>query len=176
MWALRDDGNRNWVKYWKTSFMLKSKNVPKGEQVVYKDVIEVMAVSQGTQADVVQAEVTRVNVEHEAYLTLVGEVVDEELEKELATHVSPRKTAAPKAKSQKKKKKREALYRYQALPVATVQAMLLPFTRTTWDCEPCTVIDPFMGTGSTGIAARSLGCYFIGIDNDEHTEYAWQVT
>ena len=28
------------------------------------------------------------------------------------------------------------------------------------------VIDPFAGTGSTGIAALRSGCYFIGLDND----------
>ena len=28
------------------------------------------------------------------------------------------------------------------------------------------VLDPFAGTGSTGVAARSLGCVFIGLDKD----------
>ena len=29
------------------------------------------------------------------------------------------------------------------------------------------VIDPFAGTGSTGIAALRTGSYFIGMDNDD---------
>ena len=30
------------------------------------------------------------------------------------------------------------------------------------------VLDPFMGSGSTGIAAKLEGCRFIGIDSNDH--------
>ena len=33
--------------------------------------------------------------------------------------------------------------------------------------DPIVVIDPFAGTGSTGIAALRTGSYFIGMDNDD---------
>jgi DNA modification methylase len=33
--------------------------------------------------------------------------------------------------------------------------------------DPIVVIDPFAGTGSTGVAALRAGSYFIGMDNDE---------
>ena len=88
--------------------------------------------------------------------------------------MSPRKENKKDGKK-KSKRKREPLYRYQALPVATVLSMLIPFTRTTFKCQPCIVVDPFMGTGSTGIAARALDCYFVGVDIDTDTTFAWEV-
>ena len=33
--------------------------------------------------------------------------------------------------------------------------------------DPIVVIDPFAGTGSTGIAALRTGSYFIGMDSDD---------
>ena len=32
--------------------------------------------------------------------------------------------------------------------------------------EPMVIVDPFMGSGSTALAARQLGCGFIGWDRD----------
>jgi len=33
--------------------------------------------------------------------------------------------------------------------------------------DPIVVVDPFMGTGSAGVAALRTGSYFIGMDSDK---------
>lgn len=35
-----------------------------------------------------------------------------------------------------------------------------------WVWSPVVVLDPFSGTATTGLAARQLGCSYIGIDLD----------
>jgi DNA modification methylase len=43
-------------------------------------------------------------------------------------------------------------------------------------CRPGgTVLDPFCGSGTTGVAARDAGCEFIGVDLDQAScEVTWQ--
>lgn len=38
---------------------------------------------------------------------------------------------------------------------------------TTWTCEGDTIIDPFLGSGTTGIACAKLGRKFIGVEIEE---------
>ena len=54
----------------------------------------------------------------------------------------------------------------QQLHVATVTRVLQMVCRAAGCQDIGLVIDPFAGTASTGVAARALGCSFIGIDND----------
>ena len=35
---------------------------------------------------------------------------------------------------------------------------------------PCVVIDPYAGTNVVALAARELGCHFIGVDNDPRSK------
>jgi site-specific DNA-methyltransferase (adenine-specific) len=55
-------------------------------------------------------------------------------------------------------------------PIALLNALIRDFTY-----EGETVLDPFMGSGTTGMAAQSMGRKFIGIEsNEEHFEIACQ--
>ena len=67
---------------------------------------------------------------------------------------------------------------------ASKSGMGTPITKTTgWaaQCEcnagtkPCVVLDPFAGSGTTGIVAARLGREFVGIElNPEYAEMAEQ--
>ena len=54
----------------------------------------------------------------------------------------------------------------QQLHVPTVLKVLQMVCRAAGSQEVGLVIDPFAGTASAGVAARALGCAFIGLDND----------
>ena len=54
----------------------------------------------------------------------------------------------------------------QQLHVPTLLKVLQMVCRAAGTQEAGLVIDPFAGTGSSGVAAKALGCKFIGIDND----------
>ena len=46
-------------------------------------------------------------------------------------------------------------------PVDLMEQLISP-----WPSK--SILDPFIGSGSTGVAARNLGCKFIGIEMDDH--------
>lgn len=46
-------------------------------------------------------------------------------------------------------------------PVNLMKRLMLPFLD-----KGDIVIDPFMGTGTTGLVAKEIGCHFIGIENN----------
>jgi hypothetical protein len=62
------------------------------------------------------------------------------------------------------KDERNKMLRVQQLRASSVLKIIHQFTRaTTWDPQAI-IVDPFMGAGSTAIAARMAGCYFIGVE------------
>jgi site-specific DNA-methyltransferase (adenine-specific) len=50
-------------------------------------------------------------------------------------------------------------------PVAMLRQLILTFTNESG--HPSVVLDPCMGSGSTGVAAMSCGRYFVGIERDK---------
>lgn len=55
-------------------------------------------------------------------------------------------------------------------PLAAMLSLIARYTKTGW-----TILDPFMGSGTTGVACIQLGRRFIGIERDkEHFEEARQ--
>jgi hypothetical protein len=56
--------------------------------------------------------------------------------------------------------------RTQQLATAVLRPLIRMFGRALKEQQPIVVVDPFMGTGSTALAARQLGCGFIGWDRD----------
>ena len=56
--------------------------------------------------------------------------------------------------------------RTQQLPSAVLRPLIRMFGRAVTEQPALVVVDPFMGSGSTALAARQLGCGFIGWDRD----------
>ena len=64
-------------------------------------------------------------------------------------------------------KKAAATYvRTQQLATAVIRPIIRIFGRALHEQPQVCIIDPFMGTGSTAMAAHQLGCSFIGWDRD----------
>jgi 16S rRNA G966 N2-methylase RsmD len=61
---------------------------------------------------------------------------------------------------------REPFRKNQQLHVPTLQQVVKMLCRADASQESGLVIDPFAGSGSTGVAAVSLGCRFVGVDTD----------
>ena len=61
---------------------------------------------------------------------------------------------------------RSTYFRNQQLPASVVVAVLKKFARCHAAQAPSIVVDPFVGSGSTALAARMLGCMFNGGDKD----------
>jgi hypothetical protein len=56
--------------------------------------------------------------------------------------------------------------RVQQLSAGVMQRVIERWGRLIDTQDPVTVIDPFMGCGGTALAARILGCPFVGMDRD----------
>ena len=75
--------------------------------------------------------------------------------------------AVPKTERVSARVEKKLTYlRTQQLPAAVMRPLIRMFGRAVTDQPAVVVVDPFMGTGSTAIAARQLGCGFIGWDRD----------
>ena len=80
--------------------------------------------------------------------------------------VSP-SAAVPKAERVSVRMQKQTTYmRTQQLATAVLRPLIRMFGRALKEQEPVVIVDPFMGTGSTALAARQLGCGFIGWDRD----------
>lgn len=67
----------------------------------------------------------------------------------------------------------EEPFRSQQLALCMLDRIIKIFGRHHKEQRPALIVDPFAGTGSTGIAAIRHGCDFIGIDKDEDAKYAY---
>ena len=81
--------------------------------------------------------------------------------------------------AQKTAKRKKQQFRTEQLPVRHINEMLLTFARA-WakppaldPAEKVVIVDPFAGSGSTGMAAYALDCDFIGIDCDPYAQDLW---
>ena len=65
--------------------------------------------------------------------------------------------------------KREKLYGYHPTqkPLRLVRRAMVPSTR-----EGDLVFDPFCGSGTMGVAAKELGRFFVGVEEEEYAELA----
>jgi hypothetical protein len=81
--------------------------------------------------------------------------------------------------AQKNIKRKKQQFRTEQLPVRHINEMLLTFARawavppTADPAEKVLIIDPFAGSGSTGMAAYALDCDFIGFDCDPTAQDLW---
>jgi hypothetical protein len=66
--------------------------------------------------------------------------------------------------------------RAEQLPTSMLRFLIMAFGRWSAFQAPLVVCDPFCGTGSTGVAATQLGCYFMGMDNDRKLEVQYDST
>lgn len=56
----------------------------------------------------------------------------------------------------------KVLYKHPTIkPITIIEKFLINHTN-----EGCTVLDPFMGSGTTGVACKNLNRHFIGIEQD----------
>ena len=62
--------------------------------------------------------------------------------------------------------KKMTYVRTQQLATAVIRPLIRIFGRALHEQSTVVVIDPFMGTGSTAVAAYQLGCSFMGWDRD----------
>jgi predicted RNA methylase len=75
--------------------------------------------------------------------------------------------AVPKIERVTSKVNAKATYvRTQQLATAVIRPVIRIFGRALHEQASVCVIDPFMGTGSTAVAAHQLGCSFMGWDRD----------
>ena len=73
----------------------------------------------------------------------------------------------PKVERLSIKVEKKATYvRTQQLATAVVRPLIRIFGRALHEQPQVCVVDPFMGTGSTAMAAHQLGCSFVGWDRD----------
>ena len=63
----------------------------------------------------------------------------------------------------------EESFRGQQLALCMLDRLVHIFGRHHRDQQPAIIVDPFAGTGSTGVAARANACHFVGIDKDDDT-------
>jgi hypothetical protein len=62
--------------------------------------------------------------------------------------------------------------RQEQLGVTGIIPVLRMFARNCHKSTAVLVVDPFAGTGSVAVAARALGCSFIGMDSDPFSKIA----
>ena len=75
--------------------------------------------------------------------------------------------AVPKAERvMVKVEKKLAYMRTQQVSASVMRPLIRMYGRALKEQEPMVIVDPFMGSGSTALAARQLGCGFIGWDRD----------
>ena len=145
IYQMKEQGNQKYHSYWSSALTSTSRRIPKEQVLLLKDVLS------KTSND---EEVKKAQEDRDEILRSSSD--SDELDSR------PTKGHVP-------------WFRMQQLPVSTVQLLLTIYARATFAGDPAIVIDPFCGTGSTGIAAKTLGCYFVGVDQDKASQNAWDI-